>query len=216
MLINNSEFYEEKTGQLNNLKVRDITIQDAAEVANLHIEGINTGFISSLGIDFVTALYEAIAQDTSSFGFVVEENDRTLGFVAFTEDLDKLYRAVIVKKGIRFILLLARGVFSLRRLKKILETLFYPARIKKANLPRAELLSIVIAEEQQGRGLATILMQKGLTECSRRKIEKVKVLVGADNERANKLYLKCGFELVRQIDNHGVLSNIYVRRTNLV
>lgn len=198
------------------MKVRNITIQDAAEVANLHIEGINTGFISSLGIDFVTALYEAIAQDTSSFGFVVEENDRTLGFVAFTEDLYRLYRVVIVKKGIRFTLLLAREVFSLRRLKQILETLFYPARIKKANLPRAELLSIVIAEEQQGRGLATILMQKGLTECSRRKMEKVKVLVGADNERANKLYLKCGFELVRQIDNHGVLSNIYVRRTNLV
>lgn len=30
----------------------------AGQVAQLHIDGINTGFISSLGIDFATALYE--------------------------------------------------------------------------------------------------------------------------------------------------------------
>jgi len=33
------------------------------QVARLHIDGINTGFISSLGIDFVMALYRAIAKD---------------------------------------------------------------------------------------------------------------------------------------------------------
>lgn len=42
----------------------------AEQIATLHIKGINTGFISSLGIDFVTALYEAIAKNKSSFGFV--------------------------------------------------------------------------------------------------------------------------------------------------
>lgn len=34
---------------------------DASQVAHLHISGISTGFISSLGLDFVTTLYEAIA-----------------------------------------------------------------------------------------------------------------------------------------------------------
>ncbi len=32
-------------------------------IAKLHIEGIRTGFISSLGQEFVTALYEAVAED---------------------------------------------------------------------------------------------------------------------------------------------------------
>ena len=31
----------------------------ARPIAKLHIEGINEGFISSLAIDFLTALYEA-------------------------------------------------------------------------------------------------------------------------------------------------------------
>ncbi len=39
-----------------------------ADVARLHTEGIPTGFISSLGLRFVTALYEVIAKDVGSFG----------------------------------------------------------------------------------------------------------------------------------------------------
>jgi hypothetical protein len=35
----------------------------AGKCAELHIYGIPTGFISSLGLDFDTALYGAIARD---------------------------------------------------------------------------------------------------------------------------------------------------------
>jgi len=183
------------------------------EVARLHIDGINTGFISSLGIDFVMALYKAIAQSKTSFSFVAEENDKVLGFVAFTTNINKLYKSVILKKGWRFALLLAGKMFSLKRIKKVFETLFYPSRIKKMNLPLAELLSIVVADESQGKGLGLQLLQKGLAGCAKRGIDKVKVLVGADNKPANELYQKCGFELVGQIDNHGVISNVYVAKT---
>jgi len=186
------------------------------QIAKLHIKGISTGFISSLGIDFVTALYEAIARSESSFGFVAQEDGKVLGFVACTTNISKLYKSVILKKGCRFALLLAGKMFSMKRIKNVFETLFYPSRIKKMDLPHAELLSIVVAEEARGKGLATEVVKKGLETCKLRGIEKVKVLVGADNEPANKLYLHCGFELFGRVMNHGVLSNIYVRRTNLV
>ncbi len=195
------------------MKLRPITSIDVSAVAALHVSGISTGFISSLGIDFVTALYEAIAKNKSSFGFVAEENDKVLGFVAFTTNINKLYKSVILKKGWRFALLLAGKMFSLKRIKKVFETLFYPSRIKKMNLPSAELLSIVVADESQRKGLGLQLLQKGLAGCAKRGIDKVKVLVGADNKPANELYQKCGFEFVGQINNHGILSNIYVADT---
>jgi len=198
------------------LKVRDITTQDVVEVAKLHIQGISTGFISSLGINFVTSLYEAIAQNKHSFGFVAQEDGKVLGFVAFTTNLSKLYKSVILKKGCRFVLLLAGKMFSLRQIKKMFETLFYPSRVKKMDLPCAELLSLVVAEEARGRGVAAELVKKGLEACRTRGIPKVKVLVGASNEPANKLYRNCGFELVGQIDNHGVISNIYSAQTDSI
>jgi ribosomal protein S18 acetylase RimI-like enzyme len=195
------------------MEVREFRLEDASEVAELHIRGIETGFISSLGMDFVKVLYECIAQSKTSFGFIARENEKTLGFVVFTEDINKLYRSVIFSEGLRFVLLLAGKMLSLQRLKRALETLFYPGRIREMDLPRAELLSIVVAEEYRGKGIGLALVERGFKECTRRKIEKVKVLVGAQKETANKLYLKCSFKFVRQIENHGVLSNIYVAET---
>ena len=196
------------------MKIVSMTFLNASSVAALHIDGIGTGFISSLGIDFVTALYEVIAEDENSFGFVAVESEKILGFIAFTTNLKSLYKTVIIKKGFKFAFLLAGKMFSPKLVRKIIETLFYPNRIKKMNLPSAELLSIVVAPSGRQKGLAGQLIQNGFGQCRQRGINKVKVLVGADNEPANKLYLKCGFEPAGQMENHGVKSNIYIAKTN--
>lgn len=198
------------------MAISTIREECAKDMARLHVEGIRTGFISSLGVDFVASLYRAIVQTESSFGFMAEESGRILGFVALSADLNRLYKTVIFKSAPTFSLLLARKMFSFRRLKNALETLFYPSRIEKLNLPRAELLSIVVARDERRKGLATALMREGFAECSVRAIEQVKVLVGADNEAANRLYQKCSFELAEQISSHGVASNIYIAETNSV
>lgn len=201
-----------QTADITKCKLCKLETRHAGQAARLHIEGISTGFISSLGIDFVTALYEAIIQSETSFGFVTK-NDRVLGFVVFATNLGKLYKSIILKKGFRFAFILASKMFSLQRIKKVFETLFYPGRIKKMNLPTAELLSIVVAPEIRRLGLATQLILRGFKEYQNSK-DKVKVLVAADNKAANKLYTKCGFELAGQIDNHGILSNIYTAETS--
>jgi ribosomal protein S18 acetylase RimI-like enzyme len=204
------------------VEFKDLQPSHAQQIAALHIESISTGFISSLGIDFVASLYEAIARSKSSFGFVAEKDGKVLGFVAFTTNLNKLYKSVILKKGLLFALLLAGKMVSFERIKRVFETLFYPGRIKrdpalrepKMNLPAAELLSIAIARQERRKGLAGQLIKKGFQHFQKEGIDKVKVLIGADNKPGNKLYLKFGFELVGQIVNHGVVSNIYVAQTS--
>ena len=195
------------------VEFKDLQVAHAGQVAALHIQCISTGFISSMGIDFVTSLYDAIVKSKSSLGVVAVKNEKVIGFVAFTTNLNKLYKSIIRRKGLKFALLLAGNVLSLRRIKKIFETLSYPARIKKMNLPPAELLSIAVAPEERRKGLAGQLIEKGLRLYRKTGVDKVKVLIGADNKAGNKLYLKSGFELIGQIVNHGVLSNIYVAKT---
>jgi len=196
------------------VEFKDLQVIHAGQVAALHIQCISTGFISSMGIDFVTSLYDAIVKSKSSLGVVAVRNEKVIGFVAFTTNLNKLYKSIIRRKGLKFALLLAGNVLSLRRIKKIFETLFYPARIKKMNLPAAELLSIAVGPEERGKGLAGKLIEKGFQHCRKTGIEKIKVLIGADNKAGNKLYLKFGFKLIGQIVNHGVLSNIYIAQTD--
>jgi len=200
----------------NQIELKDLQVEHARQVAALHIQCISTGFISSMGIDFVTSLYEAIAQSKSSFGVVAVRDDKVVGFAAFTSNINKLYKSIVWRKGLKFALLLAGHILSLKRIIKMLETLFYPARIKNMDLPSAELLSIAVAGEEQRKGLAGKLIEKGFQHYKKVGIDKVKVLIGADNKAGNKLYLKHGFELAGQINNHGVLSNIYIAKTNKV
>jgi ribosomal protein S18 acetylase RimI-like enzyme len=198
------------------IEFKDIHIEYARQVAALHIQCISTGFISSMGIDFVTYLYEAIVQSNSSFGVVAIRNEKVLGFAAFTTNINTLYKSIVWRKGLRFALILAGQICSLKRVKKIFETLFYPTRIKNMDLPSAELLSIAVAPEEQRKGLAGQLIEMGFRDYRKTGVDKVKVLIGANNKAGNKLYLKSGFELAGQIINHGLPSNVYVARINQV
>ena len=82
------------------------------------------------------------------------------------------------------------------------------------NLPSAELLSIAVAGEEQRKGLAGELIEMGFRHYRKTGVDKVKVLIGADNKAGNQLYIKTGFEPAGQINNHGVLSNVYVAQIN--
>ena len=198
------------------MQIRKLLPEDARQVAELHITGIQTGFISSLGIDFVTSLYEAVASSKNAFGLVSVKGDKITGFIAFAEDIGSFYKSVIFKNFPRFVFLLAGKTFSPKLIANIVETILYPVRTKKKiELPKAEFLSIVVAKEERGKGLSDDLLRKGFTLCRQRKIEKVKVLVGSDNLPANKLYRRCGFSLTYQINHHGVISNVYVASTDL-
>ncbi len=185
-------------------------------IAELHIEGISTGFISSLGLKFVTALYEAIADDENSFGFVaVDENGKVLGFIVITEEISRLYKAVLKKSGMKFAFTLAVKMFSFSKIKRVVETLFYPQRTKKLDLPKAELLSIVVSAEARGRGLGKKLISAAYAECRKRGVDKIRVLVAESNIVANKMYQNSGFEHTFQIQNHNITSNIYIADTSV-
>lgn len=192
------------------IKFDKFTASHVPQVAKLHLEGIKGGFITSLGINFITALYDAIAQSDSNFGLVAHEDSKILGFIIFSTNLKQLYKSIILKKGLWFVLLLANRMCSFRQIKNIVETLRYPKRIRSLNIPSTGLMSIAVSYETRGKGLATMLIQKGFSECLKRDIDRVRVLVGTDNVPANALYRKCGFKKSYSIYNHGILCNLYV------
>lgn len=184
--------------------------EHAKEIASLHIQNISRGFISSLGLEFVTILYQTIAEDKGSFGFVAVQESKILGFVAVSTNLSNLYKQMIFKKGIKISFLLIRKMISWHLIKKIWENLCYPMKTRKMNLPSTEILSIAVVPEAQGRGIARRLIEAALGECRRCGITAVKVLVSSENHAANKLYQSCGFQKFCQYVSHGVISNIYL------
>lgn len=197
-----------------NIQILELQTEHAEEVARLHIKGISTGFISSLGIPFVKALYESIATSEYGFGFVALKDGKVVGFSSFTTNLGGLYRSVISRHWHKFAFTLAIKALSFQTLRRIIETLIYPNRIKDMNLPSAEFLSMVVAEEGRGKGLATKLMKAGFSRCAGQGIERIKILAAVHINAINRMYEKFKFDLVGQIENHGVVSNVYVTYTD--
>jgi len=192
------------------ITITELLPEHASAVARLHIDGITTGFISSLGADFVTELYRCVATSEYGFGLVAVRGDKVVGFVAFTTSINALYRSILLKKGIAFAFMLLPRLLTFKRIRNAFETLFYSARTRKAALPEAELLAIAVAASARKQGVAAGLVREGFSLCSRRAIKRLRVLVAADNKPANSLYRMCGFKFAEQITSHNVLSNIYI------
>lgn len=179
-------------------------------VAQMHIEGIDTGFLSSLGPKFVRELYAAIAVSPHAFGYVVEDSGRVLGFIVCATHVGRVYRTVLLRRGWRLAMPLVRFAASPRVIRKVFQTLLYPVRKRSAELPHAEILSVVVAAEARRRGMGVMLMQAALDGFRQRKCRAVRVAVGAANEPANRYYLGAGFRLAETCENHGIPMNIYV------
>ena len=183
----------------------------AAAAAALHREGISTGFLTRLGPAFLKQLYRAVPSCPSGFGFVWQRADgEVLGFIACSESTGRLYKQVLLRRGVMLVLPLVRFLVRPAFVRRMIQTLRYPAEVGE-EMPAAEVLSIAVRGEARGKGVGKALMTAALQEFSRRGVDRVKVAVWAGNERANWFYQSCGFELGLTRLHHGLEMNVYVR-----
>lgn len=188
--------------------IRDIRVQDAEKVAQIHIEAIGIGFISSLGLNFVRTLYREIGNSKVGFVYVADENSKVVGFIAGAMDVSKLYKEIVLKKGFLFIMPLIKYFFRFAILKRIAETLFYPYRVKN-DYCKAEILAVGVKKEHRGKGIGRNLMEAVIEEFRRRGIKEVKALTYNKDETSNQYYLNQGFKLIGEIRHHENYLNIY-------
>lgn len=187
----------------------------AAACAELHRTGIDSGFLSSLGLGFLKQLYAAIPSCPAGFGFVWQDDTgEILGFVACSEATGRLYKQALLRRGVRMSLPLAKFLVRPSVLKRMWHTWRYPAETEgQGDLPPAEILSIAVSPAARGRGVARSLLAAAFAEFAKRGIGQAKVAVWAENAPANALYQKVGFALVQQREHHGLPMNIYTVAT---
>ena len=184
----------------------------AAEAANLHAAGIDTGFLSSLGRGFLKQIYKALPMCPGAFGYVFEEHGHVLGFIACTESTGGLYKQALKRRFFPMLWALKWHILSPSKVKRMWQTLRYPAEAGR-DLPAAELLSIAVSEGARGQGVGKALTAAAVAEFRRRGVDRFKAAVGASNETANAFYKRIGFQLALRRKHHGLPMNIYVLDT---
>ena len=110
------------------------------EVAQLHIKSIESGFLPTLGVRFLSLLYRCIDESDFAVLIVKYENDKLVGFVSATNGTSSIYR-VLYSHPIRLIIILLALVCNLKKIKKIFDIFYYTHSGKRSNYPNAELLA---------------------------------------------------------------------------
>ena len=194
------------------VKTHKLDSNDYRTVASLHCDNINQGFLATLGVPFLTLLYEAIDKDSESVLLVERVDRRVVGFVTGTRGSGRIYKQLLLKP-LRLIYSLKACILSPSKMYKILEVLLISKGGNiSADLPKQELLSIVVNPTYQGGGHAENLFKALCSHFREEGVSSFSIVVGGNLDRAHAFYTKMGSIPVKQIQVHkGADSVVYVK-----
>jgi ribosomal protein S18 acetylase RimI-like enzyme len=203
------------------------------QVAHLHSDGITEGFLSTLGISFLTVLYSGISQAQNSGVFIAVEVEgevdgdlvsplKVLGFIAYSQDVKTCYKQVLLSKIFPLSIAMIVNIFKLTIYKKVFETLLYPFQhknnngkaqeVKKIDKLHPELLSMAVNKDARGKGVGKLLVDAVDLAMKEMNIEGYYVVTHGIDERSNGFYQKCGFTKIREFENHEKPMNEYYKK----
>jgi len=124
------------------------------QVAALHANCIDQGFLATLGIRVLSLMYQAIDESPEGVLLVEEKDGRVQGFVSGGNGMGPIYRRML-RHPLRLGWSLMPALFKPRALARIYDILRYGrSREENVPFPDAELLSIAVAPEARGSGTA--------------------------------------------------------------
>ncbi len=183
------------------------------QVGRLHAEGIESGFLSTLGGRFLALLYEALDNSLESKLVLIWRENRIAGFAATTTNLSAVYRKLLSRPFVLLVSLFP-SLFNPFKLYRIAEVVLLNRRRggPSSVLPDAELLSIVVEPAFRGVGVAEEAYMKLIENFQERQVEKFQIVVGEDLKSAHRFYLRMGAKVVGDVSVHGnSRSIIYVQ-----
>jgi len=202
------------------MHIVEMTKAHVSTVAKLHRNSIKTGLTAWLGQQFCKHLYWAMGSTPYSFVLVYEdEQHEPLGFICCATNTSKMYRSVILRHFF-FLTLSAIGKFFRPSIiKQVLISIRRPKRFRtgdfsKWQLPEAEVVSIGVSPDAQGKQIGTKLMQAAFEQFRRLGHNKVRVWTTVDNKQATAFYQKCGFELLGLRQHHLGEIRVFVADLN--
>jgi ribosomal protein S18 acetylase RimI-like enzyme len=181
---------------------------DAPAVATLHAERIGEGFLVTLGPRFLRRLYRRIALSPHAVLLVADSGERIVGFVAAATSTRRLYGEFLRRDALPAGLAAAPTV--LRAPGRVWETFRY-GNAREDNLPAAEILSIAVAANAEGRGIGSALLGAVQEELTRLGAAQARVVTAVGNDAAVAMYERAGFQRRSRTEVHaGVPQEVLV------
>ena len=173
------------------------------EVVKVHMQSFKGFFLTFLGKGFLKQLYKGFVEHENSGILVAVENDKIIGFLAYSGDLSSFYKHLLK----RHFLPLAwhAGIAFIRKPKiffRLMRAFGYSEDAKRDE-KYVELSSIGVLPEMEGKGVGSQLIKGLKRKAYGGKYQYIKLETDAENnEAANSFYQKNGFVLDHEYVTH--------------
>jgi ribosomal protein S18 acetylase RimI-like enzyme len=180
------------------------------QVANLHLHGINEGFLSTLGVDVLSIIYESIDADPYSVLIIEMRGNDVVGFVAAGKGMNYVYKQLILRLPRLFFALLP-SLMNPAKLLRIIELLSHGSNVRiDKNTNTSELYSIAVVQHERRSGVALRLYAKLIEYFRQQDEESFYIIVGDNLQAAHRFYLRMGAVPLHKIEVHkGCISTVY-------
>lgn len=181
----------------------------ASQIAKIHILTLADDFLPSLGINFLTALYEGVIGKEGVLGFVDFDKKKIRGFVIGTKNMTVFFKQALRENFLKLLYYLLVSLFQKPYLiKKVFETFLYP---KKEIGPKAELIVIVVLKKWQGQGIGKRLIRSLERAFLQNNIKKYKLTVHTD-KKAISFYEKLNYRRISSFNLYDKMWYVYEKK----
>ena len=167
-------------------------------IAVLHKRAFPSFFLTQLGVPFLQTLYTGYMEDKDSGIIVAEENEKLVGFIAYSNDYPRFYKGLIKNHLIKFAFCSAGAAIRHPSFIKRLLGAFNKSESVVKTERYVELASICVDPDIESKGVGSALIDylKGIVDFD--KFAYINLETDADgNDGVNKFYEKNGFKLER-------------------
>ena len=168
-------------------------------IAFLHKKAFSTFFLTQLGVPFLKTLYSGYIEDVNSGIIVAEENNKLVGFIAYSKDYPQFYKKLINNHLLRFALcsfyaVVCHPLYIIRLIGA-----FKKSESVVKNEKYVELASICVDPDIEGKGVGSQLVNYLKSIVDYNIYAYINLETDANgNDSVNNFYEKNGFKLARQ------------------
>lgn len=170
-----------------------------ADVTRIHLETFTGFFLTFMGRGFLEVMYKSYTKHTDSDIIAAfDENDRIMGFLAYSNDMSGLYKYMIKTRLVPFMWYSLLAFFRKPKIFIKLVSAFLKPGESKREEEYVEISSIGVSPEFKNRGVGSALLEYMKKNIDFGKYSYINLETDAvDNEAANNFYKKNGFVLAR-------------------
>ena len=173
------------------------------DIVTIHLDTFTGFFLTLMGRGFLNLMYRSYAEYQDSGILVAFENEKPVGFLAYSGDLSGLYKYMIRKRLIPFAWY-SLGAF-LRKptvFMRLVRAFLKPSETKREE-KYVELASIGVDPKLESKGVGSQLIDELKAQVDFQEYAYITLETDAlNNEGANHFYQKNGFCQMREFETH--------------